>query len=153
MPRLTFGGVELQRPEDNYEVYFEFSDGGPSDYTYEVRGDDTVIPGKDGQMVRDRKADHLGIVLVGWVEGQGSTHTAKREDYVALMSVLGAVLDPVLDPQELIAYPPVDGVPDPRMLLARFLRKTGPTKTGEYFRRMTLYFECIDDPPVWVPGS
>lgn len=154
MSRLTLGGVELQRV-GAYEVWFEFLEGGPSDSIYHVRGDDTVIPAKPGQLVRNRVPDVLPIVLVGWVEGQGATHTAKREDYVDLMAELLAVFDPALDPMVLKAWGPVEGLGSAvtATINARFLRRTGPAKVGEFHRRQTIYLESVDDPPVWVMGS
>lgn len=155
MPRLTHAGVELQRPANNYNVWFDFSVGGPADAVYVVRGEDAVIVGKPGRFVTTRKPDHLVIILAGWVEGQGATHTAKREDYLDLMAELSAVWDPALDPSPLIVSAPVEGLGTgmTATLNARFLRRTGPPKVGEFFARMTIYLECVDDPPMWVLGS
>lgn len=155
MARLEHSGVELQRISTGHDVWFEFVDGGPSDAVFTVEGMDHVIVGKSGRFVGSRRADVLPIILVGWVEGQGTTHAEKREDYFALMDELSAVWSPDLDPSPLVAYSPVDGVPDglQATLNARFLRRTGPTKEGEFFRKMTVYLECVDDPPVWVLGT
>ena len=155
MARILHGSVELQRPEQNWSVYFEFVDGGPSDAVFTVMGEDAIIVGKAGRFVTSRRADVQPITLVGWVEGQGATHAAKREDYFALMDELAAVWSPDLEPSLLEVYAPVDGVPEGLVasLNARFLRRTGPTKDGEFFRRMTVYLECVDDPPVWVLGT
>lgn len=146
---ITIGGVSHQRPGTNYDIWFDFLEGGPSDATYEVRGDDRIIPAKPGRLVRDRQPDKLSIVLVGWVEGQGATDTLRRQDYFDLMAELLTVWDGAIAPVTITVSSPTEGVPSTMSIDARFVRKSGPAKVGEHFRRFTIYFESVDSPPVW----
>lgn len=150
MPRLVAGGLELQDTTAGY--WFEISQGG-LDSSYEVRGSDTIIPGKAGREARDRTADSMPVVLHGIIFG---TTGDIGVSYLAKMDALKAVFDPTADPFPLTIHPDAAGVGgklgvgETASLNIRFLRFVGPPAAGDQVRQLDIECECIDSPPEWV---
>jgi hypothetical protein len=87
---LTYDGNDVQ---DIDGIFLDLYRGGPGDIP-EVRGEDDVIPGLDGRVVRNRRMDRLTIELRGFVRGTGTTETDQREDYWDNRILLASWFDP-----------------------------------------------------------
>lgn len=60
----------------------------------EVRGTDTIIPGRAGRTARSRVFDRRVIEIEGWVFGVGTTHAAQTDDFRDAMETLRSIFDP-----------------------------------------------------------
>ena len=153
MPRLVASSLELQDVSAGY--WFEITRGG-LDSSFEVRGSDTIIPGKAGREARDRTADSMPVVLHGIVFG---TSGDMGVSYLAKMDALRAVFDPTAAPFTLTIHPDAVGVGgkvgagETATLNVRFLRFVGPPAAGDKVRQLDIECECIDSPPEWVISS
>lgn len=157
MPRLVAGPpgetVELQDISNGY--WFEITQGG-LDGIFDVRGSDTIIPGKDGREVRSRTADSMTVVLHGMVFGTPGG-AGVSGSYSARMAELKDVgFYPVTDPIPLTIHPDAVGVGgrvgagETATLNVRFLRIVGPPAVGDQVRQFDIELECVDSPPEWV---
>ena len=153
MPRLVADTLELQDLSAGY--WFEITRGG-LDSSFEVRGSDTIIPGKAGRQARDRTADSMPVVLHGIVFGISGD---MGESYLSRMTALKAVFDPTADPFTLTIHPDAAGVGgklssgQSATLNVRFLRFVGPPAAGDQVRTLDIECESIDSPPEWVIAS
>lgn len=95
---LTFGGVDLQRPDlsIHLDLISGLNDGK------RVRGQDTVIPGARGRTARDRMADGRDIVLAGWLQGTGATEALRLASYQNLRDEMEALFDPEDAPDTIV---------------------------------------------------
>lgn len=81
---LTFDGVDLQRSD--LSIHFDITKGLNDGLA--VRGEDTVVPGLDGQIPRNRKRDHREIELLGRLMGVGTTLEQQLADLQASLDEL-----------------------------------------------------------------
>ena len=150
MANLVADGTELQTVSGGY--WFEISEGGLDSHP-EVRGVDTIIPGRSGRVARDRVADSRTVILHGVCWGDGST---PRTSYRTRMDTLRGIFSPTAAPFDLVIYPTARGVGGglatgtTATLNVRFLRFTGPPAIGDSVRMLDIECECIDSPPNWV---
>jgi hypothetical protein len=145
---LVADGLELRAPDSGY--FFEIKAGGPDAHP-SVRGEDVVIPGKDGRIPMNRVLDVRLVTLYGIVMGDGTGDSA-RTSFRSRMDALKAVFDPVEPPFPLTIHSPLHGVSGTATLNVRFLRFV-ESAHSEVYRIMDIECECVDDPPEWVIGS
>lgn len=147
MPRLVASTLELQDLNNGY--WFEIREGG-LDAVPTVRGEDTVIPGRSGQVARSRIADTLPVTLHGFVWGASGTQYRTR------MAALRAIFSPTALPFSLTIHPDAVGnggrvgTGTTATLNVRCLRFTGPAAVGDQVREFEIECVCIDSPPQWV---
>jgi hypothetical protein len=74
---LTFGGADVQKSDISLHLDIQsgLNDG------LEVRGTDSLVPGLDGMIARDRKRSVRHIVLSGLIQGTGSTESLRQGSY------------------------------------------------------------------------
>lgn len=149
MSELVADGLELRAADSGY--FFEIKTGGPDAHPT-VRGEDVVIPGKDGRVAMNRVLDQRLVTLYGIVMGEAGGGDTARESFRARMDALKAVFDPVEAPFPLTIHSPLHGVAGSATLNVRFLRFV-EKDYSEVYRIMDIECECIDDPPEWVIGS
>jgi hypothetical protein len=148
MTTLTFDGVDIRRTTDNTIVLDLV---GGFDDEAEVRGEDTVIPGKAGRAVRDRVKDRRSIELRGYVQGIGSSLTARRTSYRGLIDELHGIFDPTASPAALVVTAPYMGLTSgTKTINARFLNAIWDDDVLGFFRRVSVELECVDSPPEWT---
>lgn len=94
---LEYDGTDLQ---DFPRIFLELVSGGPWQ-TPDVRGGDSVVPGRDGQIERARRPDRLNILLKGVMYGEGTTREDQEADLVAAKLELAALFDPTLTARTL----------------------------------------------------
>lgn len=143
--------LELQDPTNGY--YFEIREGG-LDAHPSVRGVDSTVPGKPGQVVRNRVAHQRMVVLHGLVMGDPGMGTTAPESFRTRMDALKAIFDPTEDPFPLTIHAPLHGLTtgSTASLNVRFVRFVS-SDFSEHFRLMDIECLCIDDPPDWVVAS
>jgi hypothetical protein len=152
---LLAAGLELQ-PSD-FSMRFWITDG--FDNLGTVRGTDVVIDGVAGRYVSpiSRVSDILVIGMRGWVRGSGNNDTVAMAAYRASMDALLVVLDPSLAPFLIEVHTPLMGIGASlkRSLNARFLNAiwSDVVDDGDPYRFVSVTFECVDSPPVWVEAS
>jgi hypothetical protein len=73
---LTYASTDIQ--EADLGIFFVITQG--LNEAPEVRGRDFIVPGMDGQVARNRRSDHLDILLAGNVRGNGVDEEAQRSD-------------------------------------------------------------------------
>ena len=116
----------------------------------EVRGKDTLIPSRSGMVPRNRKLHRLVIEWEGHVMGDGATEADQREDFRDLMDSLRTLMNPVLDPYELVITVE-DGTT--RSITARPINLLpGPDDLPSY-RAVSLQWESVDAADWGVTGS
>lgn len=76
-----------------------------------VRGKDWVVPRLDYQIPGNRRKDRLILPLAGVVKGSGADPEERREDLLANVTALLAVMDPSLDLGTLTASAGYLGLP------------------------------------------
>ena len=72
------------------------------DNSASVRGKDSLIPSRDGLVVRNRVTHTRRIVLEGLAMGVGVNHDAQRADFRSIVELLRTLFDPTLDPGTLV---------------------------------------------------
>lgn len=87
----TFDGTSIQRADNS--VWLDVKEGLFEHY--EVRGKDTVVPGDEGEIPRNRVPGKLRIVLKGWI--RGSSWSA----YWTLVKEMKTLFDPARAPATL----------------------------------------------------
>ena len=87
---LTFDGVDLQR--SNLTIHLEVTQGLWE--LPEVRGEDSIVPGLNGRIPRNRVRDRRMIVLAGWVQGTGANETDRLASFTNLMDELDNLFRP-----------------------------------------------------------
>ena len=149
MARLVADSLELQSVSNGY--MFEITQGG-LDAHPDVRGSDTIIPGKAGREFRDRITDVRPITLHGIVMGAEGSSTA--ESFRTRMDALKLVFDPVEDPFPLTIHAPLHGLTtgESATLNIRFLRFVS-ISFNEHYRLMDIECECVDSSPEWVVST
>ena len=96
---LTYDATDVQASD--FGIFLEIVRG--LNETPEVRGTDTVVPGRAGRIARNRVADRLPIELRGIVMGNGSTEADQRDDFRTNVLALRALFSPARTPTDLVA--------------------------------------------------
>lgn len=74
---LTFAGTDIQKSD--FGIFLEIVSGLHDGLS--VRGVDTIIPGLEGRVARNRVADRRIIQLAGYVSGTGTGLTTQRSTF------------------------------------------------------------------------
>jgi hypothetical protein len=96
---LTYDAIDLQQAD--FGIYLWIARG--LNEPPEVRGKDVVVPGRDGQIPRNRRSDTLRIDLVGEVFGLGPDQATVRADYRTTSRFLRSLFSPARSPADLVA--------------------------------------------------
>ena len=120
-----------------------------------VRGRDWVVPRLDYQIAGNRRKDRLVLPLAGVVKGSGSTPEERREDLLANVTALLAVMDPSLGVGTLSASAGYLGLPSgSEATISARVRNGAPGKVGGYniaaIQLWTFELEAFMD---WDVGS
>lgn len=134
---LVAGGVDLTRSDGR--LLFQPTRG--LNDVPEVRGIDTIVPGLPGRVPRDRVLDRLVVEAEGMVIGAGSTESAQRTDFRALVDDIRALMDPTQSPYDIVITVE-DG--SSRTITARPVNVVwGPADLPSY-RTASLQWEGVD---------
>jgi len=101
LPVLEWNSNALQATSSGEIVLATWVVRGLDD-TWEVRGEDTVIPSAHGRTARDRKRDYLIIEVNGFVTGQGASPALQLADVRSRIQTLRGVFDPTQSPGDLV---------------------------------------------------
>lgn len=120
-----------------------------------VRGKDWVVPRLDYQIPGNRRKDRLVLPLAGIVRGSGTTAEERREDLLANVTALMAVMDPSLGLGTLSASQGYLGLPvGSEATLEARCRNGAPGKVQGYnaaaWQLWTFELEAFMD---WSLGS
>ena len=96
---LTYDAVDLQAAD--LSIFLEITSG--LNEVAAVRGKDVLVPSADGQFARNRRKDHLDILLTGVVIGNGVDQAGRRAAYRASSRFLRDLFDPSRMPAALVA--------------------------------------------------
>ena len=147
---LTYRGTNI---EDLESLYFEVRRGfwEPAD----VRGEDLVIPGKEGRTALNRIKDVRSVELWGWVRGRGVTRTERLEDWNTSTLALMALMDFTAAPGALQVSTPTMGLAAgvERTVQAVCRNAVAGDVRGQWsvpIQTWTFELEVISDPPDWV---
>lgn len=137
---LTYRGTDIQ---DIDGIFLEIVRGLTE--VVEVRGQDLIVPAREGQIVRNRVGHRLPIELRGWIRGVGaSDEDDDRTDFATNRTAFRALFNPRLDPGALVATLE-DG--STQTIDARTLNViTDPVVPT--FERVSVELESVD--PDWV---
>lgn len=119
----------------------------------EVRGTDTVVSSRVGQIERNRVAHSRMLEVVGFVQGVGDTAAEQLADYETAMQEVDALFDPTLTAGALVVALQGGGT---ATIMARTLPQTLEEEAVIPSRRdIGFRLEAVD-PPSWtfdVEGS
>jgi len=143
---IVANGTDLTRSDGRLIFYVTRG----LDEVPEVRGEDTIVPSLNGRIPRSRRLDRFPIEAMGWVMGAGSGETAQRTDFVSLMESLRDLMNPVVDPYNIVVTRE-DGTT--RTITARPLNIVWDPIVIPTFRSGTLQWESVDAADWGVAGS
>lgn len=141
---LTFDATDIQFAD--FGIFLEIREGlneGPS-----VRGVDIIVPGADGRVWRNRRADTRRIVLAGLVRGNGATQDDRQADYRQNVLTMKALFDPTAAPATLAATLETG---DPATIDCRTLNTIWSEAVPSELSYVTVELESVD--PEWVIGE
>jgi hypothetical protein len=149
MPGLTLGGVDIHRTDR--KILFDLMEGW-IDTKPEVRGKDTIIPGKRGRMRQKRLGDRRVVIIEGYVQGLGVTVDDQRADYYTNLTTLTSLLDEeATSPTNLVVTSPYMGLPSGTATLPVYLVNIMPGDMIQlYFRRYSIEFESVTGTLDWT---
>jgi hypothetical protein len=139
---LTYDGTDVQ--QSGFGIFLEIVRG--LNETPEVRGTDTVVPGRAGRIARNRVADRLPIELRGIVMGNGANEAAQRADFRTNVLALRALFSSSRVPANLVATledgstATISARPLPGMLWDE--------QVASLFANVSVELESVD--PEWV---
>lgn len=148
MARLTYRSVELNRCDEG-TIVLDVVDGFDSEA--EVRGTDTVVPGRAGQTRRNRVKHRRVVQLAGIVKGVGADQEEREASYRDLVDELHAIFDPSLNPGALVIHAPYL-IPSGTATLSgtRYLNAIWGPFVARHARRLNVEMVSIASPPDWV---
>lgn len=150
MAELAADGHDLRRV--NGSVYFWIVNGW-LDTSAEVRGQDSVVPGLEGRVVRNRQKDRRVVEIRGQIDGSHVTPTGADAAFLALLQELQPLLfDRSADPWPLVAADGYKGlgVGETATISVRTINIV-PDATQLSWRRIySIELECVASPPDWV---
>lgn len=145
---LLAEATELWAPSSGYA--FEVRRGKPVKDLAVFRGENVVIPAKEGQTYMPKVADHLMVVLYGSVVGDSTGQTA-AESYMDRMGTLNTILDPDNGQFTLTLTDGAEGLAEGEQatITVEFLRWV-VEREGLHYRLGEIELLCISDPPGWT---
>lgn len=120
----------------------------------EVRGKDWIVPGLDGRVEGNRRADRLLLPAQGFVRGSGATPQERREDLLVNLQAVMAVLDPTLGLGTLRLSSGYLGLPvGSEATIQGRVRNASPGRMQQQqsVQLWALEFECLE--VTWEIGS
>lgn len=150
MAELTGGGINLRRSDNS--VFFWIARGW-LDEPAEVRGEDTTVPGLEGQIVRDRKRHKRTIELRGQIRGTGASEQMAAAAHLALAVELEPIFfDLTAAPWALVAGDGYRGLAagQTATINVRTVNVTPDARGLAYAKTYVIVLESIDSPPEWV---
>lgn len=146
---VTFRGVELQGANFCLDIVRGLHE--PAD----VRGKDSIAPGREGRYARNRVKDTRKILLEGQVRGLGTTATERQQSLHETLQTIMAVMERDLAPGELAVDGGDYGLPpgETWTIDARCVNAIGgPIRSGWSFQEWSIELESVD--PDWtIAGS
>lgn len=151
---LYFRDLDLQDADDPGEATIWLDLWNPF-VPAEVRGDDLVIPQKEGQEPMTKVKHRRLIELRGFVAGRGLTAAERSASFYSASEALRDVMDFDLSPGQLQWITPYLGLPSGSLYLtARAVNAVGGEITNRMsFQLWTFQLVCVDDPPEWTASS
>ena len=147
---LVFRSVDLQNGDtpDSATIWLDL--WNPFEPA-EVRGDDLVIPEKEGMEPMTRVKHRRILELRGHVRGLGDDAESRSESFYTASEALRAVMDFDLAPGTLQWLSPYLGLPvGSQSIQARASDAIpGPITNRMSFQRWTFRLTAIGDPPEW----
>lgn len=119
-----------------------------------VRGKDWIVPRLDGRIEGNRRFDVLVLPLAGFVRGSGQDAEERREDFLANVTALVAVMDPSLGSSTLRLSAGYLGLPmgSEATIEARVRNgSAGKLQNQQSFQLWTFELEALS--PGWDIGS
>lgn len=149
---LTYRGVSLQETDDpkTSRFWFDIVEGVPGHESPQVRGPDTVVPGRQGRTVRPRVNDVQELLIEGWIRGEGADQESRALDWHALSQTILAAFALDSDPGTLEVSPgaatvPYLGLLGTASIEARTLdQMAGPIESRMSFQTWSFRLECVD---------
>lgn len=146
MADLTFGGTDIR---DRTGIFFDVVAGFRG--VAEVRGADSIIPGKAGRTARSRVKDRRLIRLHGYIRGAGATLTAQQQDFKAKCETAATLFDPDDAAKSLVVTAPYMGLAaGTKTISARVLSVIEGREQMGTFQEWDVAVEAIGDPPDWT---
>jgi len=108
---LTFRGVSLQDGETPAAAryWFDVIRGLPGHEPADVRGEDTIAPGRPGRYIGNRVEDEYTILVEGFIRGIGADPGERTDDWHAATQTVLAAFQQDLSPGSLIITPGSNG--------------------------------------------
>ena len=148
---LTAAGIDIHRTDR--KIVFDIVEGWLWD-GIETRGKDTIIPGKRGHYRQNRLSDRRIVVLEGYVQGLGVDVAAQRIDFQTNLASIASILNPeqaVGVPIPIVATAPYRGLSAGTKTIQVYFVNVAPgDMIQHYFQRLSIEFECVEDPPDWT---
>lgn len=116
-------------------IFFDLVSGYAEKAT--TRGVDTVIPGADGRVARNRVKDVRRIVLEGYVVGTSASDWRSKTD------TLMAKMDPSLDNKNLVIDDSYLGVGSTKTIACRVVNVVGGPITAARFQTWSIELESV----------
>lgn len=117
---LSLGGQDIRQAaarSSHSGIFFDLMSGYSEPAA--ARGIDTIIPGAEGVVARNRVATVRSIVLQGYVVGSSASDWRSKTD------TLMALLDPAANPQDLVIASSYLGVSGTKTISVRVLNCVG----------------------------
>jgi len=150
---LTFRGVQLQDGDtpSAARFWFDVIKGLPGHEPAEVRGEDTIAPGRPGRYIGNRVEELFPILLEGFIKGEGSDPQERTDDWHAATQTIMAAFQQDLNPGSLIISPGSNGylgLLDDAEIQARTVDvMAGPIIARMSYQTWSVKLEAIDG--VW----
>lgn len=147
MADLSFGGTDIH---DRTGIFFDIVAGFRG--VAEVRGTDSVIPGKAGRTARSRVKDRRLIRLHGYIRGVGATLVAAQQDFYTNTEAAKTLFDPDDAAKALVASDPYMGLSSSATatITARVLNVIEGREVSGTFQEWDVVLEAVGDPPDWT---
>ena len=142
MSLLTANGVELRRTDNS--VWFWIQRGWLDDPA-SVRGEDDIVAGASGRLVRARTKDRRVVELRGQFNGTDDAA------YLALIAeVEDTLFDLSADPWPLVVHAGYRIAAGTKTLNVRTISVTPAADLLTYRRGFAFQLESVDSPPEWT---
>jgi len=142
---MTYRGTDVQTVNIFLDIIRGFAE--PAD----VRGIDTIIPGKHGRTERARKKDRRTILLEGWVSGTGASLVLKQQSWRTSTDALMALMDRTLASGSLVVTNPYMGLPaGSKTISAKCVNLIPGPIVSMFHQKWSIELEAIGNPPDWA---
>ena len=139
MAELTYRGTDIRTANIHFDIVRGFFE--PAD----VRGFDTVVPGKAGRNARNRVRDRRMIELRGYVHNAAGTAWHASTD-----TLMGLCAGTSAAGTLSVIAPYLGQASGTVSILARVVRVTAGPVVGQRFQTWSIELEAVGDPPDWA---